>query len=327
MASKVSIITPIYQTEQYLETSLKALTNQTLKEIELIWIDNGANQACKDIIEAQKTANVKLITLAENIGYTGAINVGLEAATGDYIGFCDSDDWVDTDYYENLYKKANEASFDIVYCPFISERGNKRIVVPLIQKELKSFKGNLFDILNSGTIWNALFKKDFINKHNIKFPKTSGSIFRDEIFSIKAISATNHTAVTNDCFYHYRYNPASTTINISKEKEKQAIYEVIAEIFSDLSISKMEPDEQNALINFLFRPWCLASLREFPPEAKELTSLPHFKKQLKNARRFSHPILSDRFFSISHHVSKPIVKLRFLGISIKFKYKIKGEIE
>ena len=89
MIPKISVITPIYKTEQYLDKCLTALVNQTLPDIEFVWIDNGASDECRNIIAkyADKHQHIKVVHLLQNKGYGGAMNAGLEVATGDYIGF------------------------------------------------------------------------------------------------------------------------------------------------------------------------------------------------------------------------------------------------
>ena len=129
MNCRVSVITPIYNTEDDLERCLQTLLAQTLSEMEFIWIDNGASDECRRIIRkyANKRQGIRVVTLTENIGYCGAMNKGLSQATGKYVGFCDSDDYVDADYYEKLYKQAEASKADVTYCGLILEYKNKSV--------------------------------------------------------------------------------------------------------------------------------------------------------------------------------------------------------
>lgn len=321
MTPKVSVITPIYQTELYLEKCLKSLTNQTLKEIELIWVDNGANQLCKDIISSCKTAAVKLIVLPENIGYLGAMNAGLDIATGDYIGFCDSDDWADADYYEQLYETVTKKQADIVYCGYQSEFEDHFVKEPLRTFELQNCQGAVLEALPAGSVWNALFKRDFVKKNNISFHKSAKSIYRDNTFSIPACLATQKYALDATAYYHYRQRETSTVQGISKKEAAQAASEVISEIFSKLPLKDLSEKEIKIFTDFLFRTLPVRNIKKLPEESKVLNGSQYFKKKFLNAQAYSSPSLFQRFFSVSFHSTKPIVKVRFLGISIKFKLK------
>lgn len=318
---KVSVITPIYQTEEYLAKCFQSLTKQTLSDIELIWIDNGANEACKKLIAEHKTAAVKLIVLPENIGYTGAMNTGLDAATGDYVGFCDSDDWVDADYYEKLYAKASKEKADIVYCGYQIEYENSSKKVPLKTTSFKNCRGAIFEALPTGSVWNALFLRDFVRKVGISFGTSSKSIYRDNAFSIPACWLAQKYALEDAVFYHYRDRESSTVQGISKNKSVQAAEEIIAEIFPKLPLKNLSDTEIRLFTDFLFRTMSVAGITKFPKEAKPLCQTPYFKKVCGNYRLFSAPTFGQRIFSISYHPFKPFVKIRFLGVSIKFKLK------
>ena len=128
MIPKISVITPIYKTEQYLDKCLTSLVNQTLPDIEFVWVDNGASDECRNIIAkyADKHPHIKVVHLLQNKGYGGAMNAGLEVATGDYIGFCDSDDWVDTDYFEKLYNAAAQNNANIAFTEYLLEYPDKQ---------------------------------------------------------------------------------------------------------------------------------------------------------------------------------------------------------
>lgn len=316
---KVSVITPIYKTEAFLDKSLPSLTNQTLKDIELIWIDNGASDECRRLMNKYATDKVKIIRLPENAGYTGAMNAGLESAAGDYIGFCDSDDWVDADYYEKLYAKATEEQADVVYCGFRREYEKYSRTVPLRTPALKKCRGAIFEALPAGSVWNALFRYDFVRKAGISFGTSSKSICRDNSFSIPACWLAQKYALEDAVFYHYRQRKSSTVQGLAKNKSVQAAEEIIAEIFPKLPLKNLSDTEIRLFTDFLFRTMSVARIKKFPKEAEPLSQTPYFKKVCGNYRLFSEPTFLQRIFSISYHPHKPFVKIRFLGLSVKFK--------
>ena len=122
--SKVSIILPIYKVEKYLTKCLDSLINQTLSDIEIICIDDCSPDNSIRILReyALKDERIKIINLKENIGAAGARNKGLEVAKGEYLGFVDPDDYIDLNFYEELYKKALEDGADIVKAEIITIR-------------------------------------------------------------------------------------------------------------------------------------------------------------------------------------------------------------
>ncbi len=112
--AKVSVIVPVYNVEKYLEECIESLINQTLTDIEIICINDGStDNSLKILEELQKKDNRIKIINQKNSGVSSARNNGIENATGEYIGFVDSDDWIDSDYYEKLYNTAKKYNSDI----------------------------------------------------------------------------------------------------------------------------------------------------------------------------------------------------------------------
>ncbi len=116
--SKISVIIPIYNTEKHLRQCLDSIINQTLKEIEIICVNDESTDGSLDIVNeyAQKDERIKIINKKNN-GAAAARNTGMDHAAGEYIGFVDSDDWIALDMYEKLYENAKSYNSDIVMCP------------------------------------------------------------------------------------------------------------------------------------------------------------------------------------------------------------------
>ena len=116
----VSVIVPVYNTEKYLEECIRSLTEQTLSSLELIFVDDGSTDASPKILEryrARDPEHIRVIT-QKNAGQGKARNVGLAAATGEYVGFVDSDDYVDRRMYAAMYTRAGSEELDLVECDF-----------------------------------------------------------------------------------------------------------------------------------------------------------------------------------------------------------------
>ena len=116
---KVSIIVPVYNSEKYLQTLINSLIAQTLKEIEIIVIDDGSTDSSGKILDDYQSELEKIKVIhKQNAGVSAARNTGLEVASGEYIGFVDSDDWIEKDMYEKLYNTAKLKNCNVVICNF-----------------------------------------------------------------------------------------------------------------------------------------------------------------------------------------------------------------
>lgn len=319
---KVSVITPIYNTEKYLDKCLTSLVNQTLDDLELIWVDNGSNEECWQIIEkySLKRPSIKVIHLKENIGYGGAMNKGLESATGEYIGFCDSDDWVDEDYYEKLYLKAKETNADIAYTCYKEEFDKyektilHRVSAPLIANNAQK----IYALLN-GAVWNKIFKREVIVKNQIRFPVFNHSYALDNAFLLQAVIASHQMALVNEPYYHYVQHQESVmhTTPVSAEKIRQ-----ISEwIISKINNKNLSSQDKYEIISFFVRS---IGLEKVVKNKKEYASLKHtladdeeFIAILEKYRKDILPSFRQKLFSVQNCFNKRVFWI--LGIKIKQK--------
>lgn len=197
MNPKVSVIMPIYNVEKYLQQSLLSVIHQTMRDIEIICINDGSTDSSGKILSyySEKDDRIKIITTL-NKGYGHAMNIGLREAKGEYIGIVEPDDYVDTRMFEYLYDTAKLQGTDIVKADFYRfSRGihgtqkflqpvandirfYHRIVIP--QKENDCFR----NIMN---IWCGIYKREFLDCNNIYFHETPGASFQDNGFWFKTL--------------------------------------------------------------------------------------------------------------------------------------------
>lgn len=319
---KVSVITPIYNTEKYLDKCLTSLVNQTLADLELIWVDNGSNEECWQIIEkySLKRPSIKVIHLKENIGYGGAMNAGLEIATGEYIGFCDSDDWVDEDYYEKLYLKAKETNADIAYTCYKEEfdKYEKTILHRVSVSLIANNAQKIYALLN-GAVWNKIFKREVIVKNQIRFPVFNHSYALDNAFLLQAVVASHQMALVNEPYYHYVQHQESVmyTTPVSAEKIRQ-----ISEwIISKINNKNLSSQDKYEIISFFVRS---IGLEKVVKNKKEYASLKHtladdeeFIAILEKYRKDLLPSFRQKLFSVQNCFNKRVFWI--LGIKIKQK--------
>lgn len=210
--AKVSVIVPVYNVEKYLKRCLDSLINQTLSDIDIICINDGSKDSSLKILEqyAQKDSRI-VIYNQENSGLSVARNTGLEHASGEYIGFVDSDDWVDLDFYEKLYNSAKNNNADIAVADFIREHPNKK-PKRLKLKEEKIYttpedKFMICKVHREGCVWNKIYRTEFIKSINLKFvPKM---YYEDRDFTIRSLYFSKKLVTTPNTYYRYFVNPKS----------------------------------------------------------------------------------------------------------------------
>jgi glycosyltransferase involved in cell wall biosynthesis len=188
---KVSVIIPVYKAEQYIEKCARSLFEQTLDDIEFIFIDDCTPDNSIDILKClirdypHRKSQVKIIHNEENKGISTTRNIGLNNSTGEYIIHCDSDDWIDDDLYEKLYLKAIEEKSDIVLCDFIREEsGNLKIRKEFLNENVEEYVKAILTTKLSPYLWNKLVSRNLYLKYNIFFP--------DEYLTILKLSKKNN---------------------------------------------------------------------------------------------------------------------------------------
>lgn len=218
MKIKVSILIPVYNTEKFLRKCLDSVINQTLKEIEIIITNDGSKDYSEKIIKEYINRDSRIkYTKQKNLGLGATRNKGISLATGEYIAFLDSDDWVDKDYYEIMYENAKKNKSDLVVSSHNVVRGEKKIN---INKKNNSKEKYLIDLLNGnqpGFSWNKLYKTDLIKRNNLKFPERGYfENVEDQYFSIRSVYYANKVSFENTVNINYRINNNSIVNNYQK---------------------------------------------------------------------------------------------------------------
>lgn len=192
---KVSIIIPTYNVEDYLRECMDSVTRQTLKDIEIICINDGSTDGSLEILKeyADKDPRIVLVD-KENEGYGVGMNIGLDKASGEYIGIVEPDDFVPLNMYEDLYNTAKENDLDFVKADFYRftrncENGN----MELIYNHLDSTGENYNQVINPFekpyitkfimNTWSGIYRREYIEKYHIRHNTTPGASFQDNGFS------------------------------------------------------------------------------------------------------------------------------------------------
>ena len=218
--TKVSVIVPVYNVEKYLEKCLDSLVNQTLKDIEIIVVNDGTKDNSQEIIDKYAKKYPKKVKgfIKENGGQSSARNYGLEYAKGEYIGFVDSDDYVELDMFEKLYNKAKEDDFDISICNlnFVYEDTDDKkefsinMNSDLTDKEsLRKHMINIYPV-----VWNKIYKKSLFETSKLKFKEKVW--FEDVEFLYKLVPYVKSVGVIDDYLYNYLQRQGSVTNTFDK---------------------------------------------------------------------------------------------------------------
>lgn len=201
--TKVSVIIPVYNVEKYLKRCLDSVLNQTLRDIEIICINDGSTDTSVQILEEYGT-KIKVIH-SKNKGVSIARNTGLEVANGDFVAFLDSDDYIDADFYEKLYKNATEYNADVA-CANILRENEKNKTYIIKYNETATAKDiqecfNLADCPKNNFVWNKIYKKNFLMNNKILF--VPGIIYEDMCFTPDVLQVAKCVVSVPGTNYHY----------------------------------------------------------------------------------------------------------------------------
>lgn len=223
---KVSIIVPIYNVEKYLERCIDSLIGQTLDDIQIILVNDGSTDNSGKIAKeyAIKYQDKIIYLEKENGGLSDARNYGLPYATGEYIAFLDSDDYIDKEAYKAMYDKVKQENADYIECDFIWEYPNK------LKEDKRVDYKNKKEMLAFVRVvaWNKLIKREVIEANNLKFPK--GLRYEDVEFTYKLIPHLNKVSYIDKCFIHYTQRENSIA-NVQNERTAE-IFTILDDVIN-----------------------------------------------------------------------------------------------
>lgn len=237
MTPKVSIIVPCWSVEKYLDRCVESLVNQTLKDIEIILVDDVSPDRVPEMCDqwAKKDARIKVVHKQNNEGLAFACNSGIEVASGEYIAFCDSDDWVELSCYEEMYKSANQHNADIVFSGIqtINDAGvvrpmnqAKQFAVMKGKKEILSYGMEIIANKPSARLERSvamsakivLYRLENIKNNNLRFESERKLISEDLIWNLDNLAVANCIVTLPKTFYYYYENSSSLTHTVRKDR-------------------------------------------------------------------------------------------------------------
>ena len=327
----VSIILPIYNVEKYLPKCLDSVINQTYKNIEIICVNDGSPDNSQQILEEYRLQDSRIIIInQENNGLATARNTGLKNATGEFIYFLDSDDWIDKNLLyitleQILITGADIAMFDVynVYNEY------SFVPVPRVENFIKSFKTNVLNYRENTNIrdlqctaWSKLYRKNFLVDNNLWFP--DGCRFGEDVPFWFALLYKNPKIVfINKFLYFYRKRSTSLTAKTVDLIDKQ--WSVYQECMKTDAYKKASKLEQLYVLDYnvrmaIYNYSSMSSISLFVPYEKSLT---RFKEEYRKYKTFNLTILKGYKLLKTRHIYT--IGKRLVLYYLKLKNK-KGDI-
>lgn len=244
MDAKISIIVPVYNTEKYVGETIELLAGQTYKNLEIILVDNNSKDNSLEICRSYAQKDPRIAVFSEKTpGPSAARNRGLDAATGDFICFCDSDDLPDKAMYGTLLESIVSSGSDMAMCEIHSEHRDWIIGFPYEDKTLLDRQGIVGDLIPKmigndtdwseedaiwGSVVRCIYRKDIIQQHSLRFP-VDIRFAEDLVFTLSYLKYAESVYMCKKILYHYRKNEDSIMMTLSRyeagkfEKEKQKV--------------------------------------------------------------------------------------------------------
>lgn len=288
----ISVIVPVYRVEEYLERCVKSILSQTYKNLEVILVDDGSPDQCPAICDAcaEKDARVKVIH-QENKGLSGARNAGIDAASGEYLAFVDSDDYVSPHFIEELYQLLQDTGCAIGQCRFsyvkgdgLVEEGDSAFCIYRGESLMEQLYGPEEKATYFVVAWNKLYHRSLFD--GIRYPE--GRIHEDEATTYRIFDRVKRAAVIDACMYGYfTGNDSITRGNFSKKRLDWAwaVHERILFLESHSQYEQILPAALKAFadgcIDLYFK--CVRFLPDSKKEQKEMRG--YVKESLKRCAR------------------------------------------
>ncbi len=271
MKPKVSVIVPVYNAENYLSRCLDSLLKQSISDIEIIVINDGSTDNSGEILKKYEKMDGRIRAIHKgNEGLSEARNIGINYAQGEYIGFVDSDDWVDSEMYNSMYSTAIATNIDIVMCTYtreypdhskpkllnlpdkvIYDKGEvrnklmRRIVGP-IKSEMSN--PEYLDALS--TVWSKIYRTSLMKENNVAFTdlKIIGTA-EDALFNIHALYYAESALLINKPYYHYWRANVDSVTSVYKPDLKEQWFNLYSYIEDFLKQKKLQGEFHTALNN------------------------------------------------------------------------------
>lgn len=344
---KISVIIPVYNVEKYLRECLDSVINQTLKDIEIICVDDGSTDDSLKILREYEQKDSRITLLQQENQYAGvARNNGLSLACGEYLLFLDSDDVFELNMFERLYNSSIQSNSDITLCHcrnYIEDTKEYEVNNLIIKEYLtsnnfssKDMSKYIFQFCN-GWAWDKLFKADLIKNNQLKFQALRQS--NDTYFVYMALCLANKISVIDDVLINHRMH--SSSLEATRTKSPECFYKALVAVKKELEDRNLYQTYEQSFINYCleFSYWQISTINNkdskkqmtdlFISLCNELNIKKYSKKYFYNQKFYRKCMnlykyrtfnsLLEQIFSIKNSENYKVITI--LGIKIKTKRK------
>lgn len=216
----ISVIVPVYNMEQYLERCVNSIVDQTYRNLEIILVDDGSTDRSPRMCDeyAQKDGRIKVVHKV-NGGLSDARNAGLQAATGTYIGYVDSDDWIEPQMYQRMYETCIEHQAQVAVCRYakiyrdhVDREGNGQVAVFDREGILKIYLTDQPEYVVYNSVWSKLFAREVVE--GVLFPVGKNS--EDIMYTTKAFCKLEKAVYIDECLYDYVLDREGSIMNVNR---------------------------------------------------------------------------------------------------------------
>ncbi len=239
----ISIIIPVFNTAIYLEKCIDSLLTQTHRDIEIIFVNDASYDNSLDIITeySKKDPRIRVYSCDKNMGVAHSRNLALSKARGEYVSFVDSDDWLDTHFYEKLYAKVKVGDYDLVKGNCALAFGDINQPTSTLENIERGIKENNFlGIAFKDEFWSALYRKSFLQEINSQFPRLSNG--EDAIFLLNVLLHKPTFSFVKDTYYYYRQSPysANRSYSILNIESMYNHFDILSDLLNESTLSKKD---------------------------------------------------------------------------------------
>lgn len=302
---KVSVILCAYNGENFLNKSLNSLCGQTLKDIEIILVNDGSIDRTQEIFEEYKRKDPRIVIIQhENMGLGLSRNAGLDAATGEYVTFLDADDWLELDAYEKAYEKTKKGNYDIIVS------NHNKIFPTHTQYNVRSIKEEEIDLNQMGrdiyimkyllsytheyAVVNKLFRREFLNENNIRFPDNKTVLYEDILVNLKCACCANKIYAFNDALYNYVIRDGSLSDMKKSYSGMAAGFSNIIQLFREFIEERNMLKQMEQVLPVLYYSlvyFGLIRVKHFgkikvADSIKQLDQYPHYFEYMSEMKKF-----------------------------------------
>ena len=261
---KVSVIVPVWGVEKYIEKCARSLFEQTLDDLEIVFVDDCTPDKSIEILKRvlldypNRKDQTKIVSYEKNRGLPQARKAGFEVSEGEYITYCDSDDWVASDMYEALFIKAKEKDYDMVFCDFVYQTDDKVLWAPSYDSSKTSaqLRQDVLSMSISNSTWTKLVHRRVYEK-GIYFPTIA--MDEDDVLTSQMAYYSKTVGYVKRCLYFHYANPDSMTHVVSEEKKRKNLQDKVTNRKWIIDFYEKQGDESLAYPLFKYK-WSVKQL-------------------------------------------------------------------